>query len=64
MLDEIYIESLLRKRFRTTSSAFFNGIGDDAAVCRIPSGRIVVSCDSQVENVHFIKKKFKISLRV
>ena len=59
MLDEIYIESLLRKRFRTTSSAFFNGIGDDAAVCRIPSGRIVVSCDSQVENVHFIKKKFK-----
>tara|TARA_B100000029_G_scaffold191601_2_gene189506 strand:+ start:34013 stop:35002 length:990 start_codon:yes stop_codon:yes gene_type:complete len=66
MLDEIYIQSLLKKRFNSRSNSFLNGIGDDAAVCNLPSGKIVVSCDSQVENVHFIKNKFKpeeISLR-
>ena len=58
MLDETYIESLVKKRFSSESKRIFNGIGDDAAVCRIIDNQIVVSCDSHVENVHFNRKNF------
>ena len=58
MLDETYIESLVKKRFSSESKKLFNGIGDDAAVCRVIDNRIVVSCDSHVEDVHFNKKNF------
>ena len=58
MLDEFYIEELARKKFSFKSSSFLNGIGDDSAICRINSDKIVVSCDSQVEDVHFSLKYF------
>jgi len=53
MLDEFYIEELVKKKFPLKSASFPTGIGDDAAVFKIKSDKIVFSCDSQVEGVHF-----------
>ncbi len=53
MLDEFYIEELVKKKFPSKSISFPAGIGDDAAVVRVNSKKIVASCDSQVEDVHF-----------
>ena len=54
--DEIDILKLFRND--KTSSSFLNGIGDDAAVIKIKNQKLAVSCDSQVNNVHF---KFEFS---
>ena len=53
MLDEFYIEELVKKKFPLKSSYFPTGIGDDSAIVKVKSNKIVVSCDSQVEGVHF-----------
>lgn len=58
MLDEIYIESMIKKRFPLKSKRFSTEIGDDSAICKIKDNQIVVSCDSLVENIHFTRKKF------
>ena len=53
MLDEFYIEKLIKKKFPLKHSFFPTGIGDDAAVVKTNSNKLVISCDSQVEGVHF-----------
>lgn len=53
MLDEFYIEELVKKKFPLKSASFPTGVGDDAAVFKIKSDKIVFSCDSQVEGIHF-----------
>jgi thiamine-monophosphate kinase len=49
--DEIDILKLFRSN--ATNSSFLNGIGDDAAVIKIKNQKLAVSCDSQINNVHF-----------
>ena len=41
MLDEFYIEELVKKKFPLKSASFPTGIGDDAAVFKIKSDKIV-----------------------
>ena len=53
MLDEFYIEKLIKIKFPLKHSFFPTGIGDDAAVVKTNSNKLVISCDSQVEGVHF-----------
>ena len=53
MLDEFYIEKLIKKKFPLKHSFFPTGIGDDAAVVKTNSNKLLISCDSQVEGVHF-----------
>lgn len=53
MLDEFYIEQIIKKKFPSKHPFFPTGIGDDAAVVKVNSNKLVVSCDSQVEDVHF-----------
>ena len=53
MLDEFYVEKLIKKKFPLKHSFFPTGIGDDAAIVKTNSNKLVISCDSQVEGVHF-----------
>lgn len=47
------IRALERELARVTAGSVELGIGDDAAVLRAGRERIVVTCDDQVEGVHF-----------
>ena len=49
--NEIDILKLFRSN--KANSSFLNGIGDDAAVIKIKNQKLAVSCDSQINNVHF-----------
>lgn len=51
-LSEYAIIEFLQKQNKTLSKGDI-GIGDDAAVVDIPEGKLVVTTDSLVENVHF-----------
>jgi len=59
MLDEFYIEKLVKKKFPYKSRFFPTGIGDDSAVLNLKDSSLVVSSDSQVQDVHFNLKNFK-----
>ncbi len=47
------IAGLARELERVSGKGVELGIGDDAAVLRVGRERVVVSCDDQVEGVHF-----------
>src|SRR5688572_23251420 len=47
------IASLSRELSAVSSRGVELGIGDDAAVLRMPRGRLLITVDDQVEGVHF-----------
>ncbi len=55
-LDENYIYKILNKNFLKKNKSFVNTIGDDAAVWKFGKKQIAISCDSQIENIHFSQK--------
>ena len=56
MLDEYYIEELVKKKFPSKSSLIPLSVGDDCAIVNTKSTKLAVSCDSQVEGIHFNQK--------
>ncbi len=57
MIDEISALERIRARFEKVSKGVFLGIGDDTAAVKIRPGRLLLATtDSQVEDVHFIKR--------
>jgi thiamine-monophosphate kinase len=57
MIDEISALERIRARFENVSKDVFLGIGDDAAAVKIHRERLLLATtDSQVEDVHFIKR--------
>jgi len=52
-LGEHALLALIQKKFSKKNVGIDIPIGDDAAVIKMPSRRAVISCDTQVENVHF-----------
>ena len=56
MIDELSALRRIKERFRKVSKSVIMGIGDDAAAVKIhPQKQLLVTTDSQVEDVHFIK---------
>lgn len=55
-LDENNIYKLLNKSFVKKNKSFVNTIGDDAAIWKFGKKQIAISCDSQIENIHFTQK--------
>ncbi|MER3447134.1 MAG: thiamine-phosphate kinase [Candidatus Dadabacteria bacterium] len=56
MIDELSIIRSIRERFKRVSKCISLGIGDDAAAVRInPECLLLVTTDSHVEGVHFLK---------
>ncbi len=55
-MDENYIYKILNKNFLKKNKSFVNTIGDDAAVWKFGKKQIAISCDSQIENIHFSQK--------
>jgi thiamine-monophosphate kinase len=57
MIDELSALERIRARFEKVSKSVFLGIGDDTAAVKIhPERLLLATTDSQVEDVHFIKK--------
>ncbi|HWP91022.1 MAG TPA: thiamine-phosphate kinase [Thermodesulfobacteriota bacterium] len=57
MIDELSALRRIKERFRNVSKSVTLGIGDDAAAVKIhPEKQLLVTTDSQVEDVHFIKR--------
>ncbi|HEX3036899.1 MAG TPA: thiamine-phosphate kinase [Thermodesulfobacteriota bacterium] len=57
MIDELSALIRIKGRFGNVSKGVHLGIGDDAAAVRInPENLLLATVDSQVEDVHFIKK--------
>lgn len=57
MTDELSIIKSIRERFKNASKGILLGIGDDAAAVKInPEFLLLVTTDSQVEGVHFLKE--------
>lgn len=57
MTDELSIIKSIRERFKNASKGILLGIGDDAAAVKInPECLLLVTTDSQVEGVHFLKE--------
>lgn len=60
MINEIAFIEKLKKHFRNLDSNVKEGIGDDAAIVRNGKNScLIYTCDSQVEDVHFIKSLIK-----
>jgi len=58
MIDELSALRRIKERFRNVSKSVIMGIGDDAAAVQIhPEKQLLVTTDSQVEDVHFIKRQ-------
>ena len=55
-LDENNIYKILNKGFIKQNKSFVNTIGDDAAIWKFGKKQIAISCDSQIENIHFSQK--------
>ncbi len=55
-MDENNIYKLLNKSFVKKNKSFVNTIGDDAAIWKFGKKQIAISCDSQIENIHFTQK--------
>ena len=55
-MDENNIYKLLNKSFIKKNKSFVNTIGDDAAIWKFGKKQIAISCDSQIENIHFTQK--------
>ncbi|HEX7480271.1 MAG TPA: thiamine-phosphate kinase [Polyangiales bacterium] len=53
MSDEFARIARLTRLLQSTAPQIELGIGDDAAILRRPEGRVVLSVDASVENVHF-----------
>ena len=51
--DENYIYKILKKNFKKNNKNFLNNIGDDASILKLGNKKYAVSCDIQIENVHF-----------
>jgi thiamine-monophosphate kinase len=57
MIDELTALRLIKERFKNVSESVSLGIGDDAAAVKIhPEKLLLVTTDSQVEDIHFIKE--------
>lgn len=57
MIDELSALKSIRERFRNISDMVEIGIGDDCAAVRFSQGNLVLATtDSQVEDVHFLKR--------
>ncbi|HEX9666431.1 MAG TPA: thiamine-phosphate kinase [Thermodesulfobacteriota bacterium] len=57
MIDELSALERIRARFQKVSNSVFLGIGDDTAAVKVhPERLLLATTDSQVEDVHFIKK--------
>ncbi len=57
MIDELSALRLIKERFKNVSETVSLGIGDDAAAVKIHPGKLLLaSTDSQVEDIHFIKR--------
>ncbi|RMH06598.1 MAG: thiamine-phosphate kinase [Nitrospirae bacterium] len=53
-LGELGVIHLLRRRFATRTRSIIQGIGDDAAIVRLPAGHLLLaSTDLLVEGIHF-----------
>lgn len=60
MFNETDVLKKLKNQFKTRSENIFIGIGDDCAAVRAePDKLLLVSTDSLVEDVHFLKPYFK-----
>lgn len=57
--DENYIYKILKKNFKKNNKNFLNNIGDDASILKLGNKKYAVSCDIQIENVHFSFKYSK-----
>ena len=55
-MDENNIYKILNKGFIKQNKSFVNTIGDDAAIWKFGKKQIAISCDSQIENIHFSQK--------
>ncbi len=56
MIDELSIIRSIKERFKSKSKGISLGIGDDAAAVKInPECLLLITADSHVEDVHFIK---------
>jgi thiamine-monophosphate kinase len=57
MIDELSALRRIKERFQKISKNVLLGIGDDTAAVRIhPERLLLVTTDSQVEDIHFIKR--------
>ena len=57
MIDELSALERIRARFEKVSKGVVLGVGDDSAAVKIhPERLLLATTDSQVEDVHFIKK--------
>ncbi|MGB7292444.1 MAG: thiamine-phosphate kinase [Thermodesulfobacteriota bacterium] len=57
MIDELSALERIRERFQKVSKSVCIGVGDDTAAVKIhPDRLLLATTDSQVEDVHFIKK--------
>ncbi len=57
MIDELSALSRIRERFQKVSKSVSLGIGDDSAAVKIDPGKLLLATtDSQIEDIHFIKK--------
>jgi len=57
MIDELSALSRIRERFQKVSKSVSLGIGDDAAAVKIDPGKLLLATtDSQIEDIHFMKK--------
>ena len=57
MIDELSALERIRARFEKVSTGVILGVGDDTAAVKIhPERLLLATTDSQVEDVHFIKK--------
>lgn len=60
MFNETDVLKELKNQFKTTSESIFIGIGDDCAAVRSqPNKLLLISTDSLVEDVHFLRSYFK-----
>ena len=58
MINEQTFVKKLKERFGNQHSSIIKGIGDDAAVVRNGNNScLIYTCDSQVEDIHFLKDK-------
>ena len=55
-LGEFNLIDLLTKDLKIKHKSTIKAIGDDAAVWKFGKKQIAISCDSQIENIHFSQK--------
>lgn len=58
MIDEFSLIRKISQKISINSKNVIKGIGDDCAVIKATSGKyLMITCDCQVEGVHFLKNK-------